>query len=449
MAEDKNFKELLEKQTESVARTILTNFFDESSFVETRRFLSSEGEGCAVVTGYGYVDGAPVYAFADDPDVKSGGMDKIASSKIRDIYSMAAKNGSPVIGFYNSKGGDVKEGQALMAAYSNIITESAKISGVVPQISVVYGVCGGIRATLCCMADFVIMLKDAELFLTPPFLAEDKLYGAGKAESAAKSGTANIICDGIEDALEKARFLIKILPQNNLELSGNDAYMENTGNITEGIKGLDMIKAVADLESVIPINEGFGTEAVTSFGSINWRTIGFVCADNGRISGAACAKIARFVNICDAFSIPVVTFIDSAGFELSNAAELSGCIRDTAKLAWIYNSATTQKITVITGEAVGAPALALGCFGAGSDICIALENSVISPISPKAAAEFLKTDEAEYKIDKASACSAIREGLIDRIVKTENLRIALTSAIDITSGKRELNPSRKHINIVF
>lgn len=263
--------------TECDARNRLVSLFDEDSFVELDKFVSSN-----VITGYGQINGAFVYAFAEDPKIGSGGMTGAAASKILKIYSMAVKNGSPVVAVYNSNGGDVQEGNSLLAAYGRIVSQITKLSGVVPQVSVVAGVCAGASAMLCCMSDIVIMTEDSELFITPPFVADDgKIAGAGKAENAAKSGVASIIVKDMDEAVQKVKSLISILPQNNLELGGNDLFIKNEDEISPGLKGEDMAKAIADIYSLIEIGADFGDASYTALGSIN---LGKPC----RISYASC-----------------------------------------------------------------------------------------------------------------------------------------------------------------
>ncbi len=462
MGENKTLAQMNEALKDNKSREFILKLFDEESFVETQKFVSKDGATTGIITGYGNIDGATVYAFMQDITAESGAVSKASAAKLKKLYSLAVKNGSPVVGIYNSRGGDVKEGTQLLAAYGDIIAESAKLSGVVPTVSIVDGLCTGAAAMLCCMSDFVIMTETSELFITPPFIAkEGKISGAGSACNAAKSGVSSITAKDGEAALEAAKKLIRILPQNNLEISGNDYYEENDTVISSDLKGLDMIVAVADKDSVIEIYDAFGGAALTALGSINWRTVGFVATNrtDSRLTADDSVKIARFVNMCDAFSIPVVTVIDTEGFEESSAAELGGSIRDNTKLAQIYNTATTVKINLVTGNAIGSAAIAFGILGESSDVSIAFENAVISPLTPKAAAVFLYGDrytegnaaelEAEYIKNEANAFKAASFGYIDRVIEPTELRAVLLSALDISSDKRVNTPSRKHINFVF
>ncbi len=446
----KTIAEMLQTSPESKALDKLVSFFDEDSFVELDKFVN-----CGVVSGYGFVDGAVVYAYAQDSAVKGGAVDENAATKITKIYDLALKNGAPVVSVLDSKGGDIAQGMKTLSAYGNIAKASAVLSGAVPQIAIVDGICAGTEAMIACMADFVIMTEKSELFMTAPFVADDKVTGAGSAENAAKSGVAAIIAKDGADAIAKAKKLITILPANNLETAGNDYYTENDAAVTDGLKGIDLISAVADKDSVIELYKDFGSAAVTALASVNWRTAGFIATNNtDKLSKADSAKIARFVTMCDAFSIPVITFVDTKGFELSSEAELAGSIRDSAKLVQAYASATTAKIAVVTGDAYGSAYVAMASNAAGSDFTFAWENAVISATSPKAAVTFLNGEAndaaiAEYENNEASPFTAAALGYVDRVITAEDTKAAIASAIDVTSGKRVISPAKKHVNFVF
>jgi len=455
----KTLAEMEQALPESKARERLISLFDEDSFVETGKFVGSGGETSSVITGYGLIDGTTVYAFSQDISVKSGAVNSTAAKKLVKLYDMAVKNGSPVVGIYDSKGGDIAEGAAMLDAYAYIAETSAKLSGVVPQISYVAGLCAGTAAMIACMADFVVMNEKSEFFMTAPFVsADDTLEGAGTAANAAKSGTAAIVVKDDDKAVEAVKKLIRILPSNNLELSGNDYYAENDADITFALKAGDMVNAVADKGSVTELYKDFGTAAYTAIGSMSWKTVGFVATDktDDKLSAADCAKIARFVSFCDAFSIPVVTVLDSAGIGGTQASELSGAVRDAAKLAQIYSAATTAKITLVTEKAYGSAYCAIA---PASDLVLAYEDSVISAADPKAAVIFLKGDQLngtneaalteEYKENEASVFTLAGTGSIDRVIDPADTRAAILSSLDTFEGKRVHSPQRKHINFVY
>lgn len=455
----KTLAELEQAFAVSKAAERLISLFDEDSFVELDKFVSANGEPTSVIIGYGTVEGAPVFAFSQDVSVKGGAVSKASAAKMRKIYNLAVKNGAPVVGIYDSKGGDMSEGAEMLKAYSDIASASAQLSGVVPQISLIAGVCAGTAAMTACMADFVVMTENSEFFMTAPFVAEDGgMAGAGTAANAAKSGTAAIVAKDEAAAIKEVKRLIRILPSNNLELSGNDLSVENDAAVTDGMTGEVLVKALSDKDSAVELYADFGSAAYTALTSVNWRTIGFIATDkiDGKLTADDSAKIARFVSFCDAFSIPVVTVLNSEGFDGGAAAELSGSIRDAAKLAQIYASATTVKIALITGKAYGSAYCAIA---PASDFVIAYENAVISAASPKAAVIFLKGDtlngsnEAQliedYEANEASAYTAAGYGSVDRVINAADAKDAIASALEMMSGKRVQAPQRKHINFVY
>ncbi|MCM1298830.1 MAG: acetyl-CoA carboxylase [Firmicutes bacterium] len=455
MATTKTLAQLQQEAAASEALATLASLFDEDSFTSLSPYT-----GAGVAAGCGQIDGGLAYGFMQDISVKSGAICKASAQKIVKVYRAAVKNGAPVIAIYDSKGGDVSEGVELLQAYGEIANASAALSGVVPQIAVVTGICGGTAATLAAMADFVIMTEKAELFLTAPFLDENKTAGAGTAKNAALSGVSCITVKDTAAAIEKAKAIAAILPQNNMEMAGNDYFALPTEAVDPSLKGGDFIKGIADKDSLIELYPEFGKAAYTALGSINWKTVGFVATNktDGKLTSEDAAKVARFVGFCDSFSIPVVTVVDSEGFEVNSAAELAGSVRNAAKLTQAYASATTAKIAVIAGNALGG--IFTSFCGANADITIALEQAVIAPVTPKAAAIFLYADKCntkeelekaanDYAAEEASPVNAMDKGAVDLIVEPEQLWNEINKAMDALAGKRVQAPSRKHINFVY
>lgn len=441
MAFSKTLAEMEQNIPESDARKRLMAFFDDGQFNELDKFLSAEGEVSSVVTGFGSVDGTSVYVFAQDSSVKGGAVNKSAALKIAKIYDLAAKSGAPVVGFFDSKGGEINEGMAVLAAYGEIMKASAAISGVVPQIAVVTGVCAGCAAMLAEMADITVMSEDAELFLTSPFNTPDgKLDGAGKAKSAAKSGVADIVVKNADAAVETAKKLVSILPENNMGVGGNNGFAENDAAVNASMKGEKLVEALADKNSVIELGAAFGSAAYTALASVKWGTVAFVATDKAeKLTADDAAKIARFVQFADVFSIPVVTVVNTNGFEGSSAAEFAGSVRECAKLAQVYATATTLKINLITGNAFGA---AFAAFES-ADISYAWEGAKIAPMNPEAGKVFMGEELV------VSPFAAASEGMIEGVIAPEDTREALGSAMWICSDKRVASPARKRPNIAF
>ena len=440
MAFTKSLAEMEQSVPDSEARKRLAAFFDEDSFTELDKFLSADGEISSVAAGCGRVEGTPVYAFAQDVSVKSGAVNKAAALKIKRVYELAAKNGSPIVGFFDSKGGDINEGMAVMSAYGDIMKASAKISGVVPQIAVVTGVCAGCAAMIAAMADIVIAAAGSELFLTAPFNNEDgKLAGAGSAENAAKSGVCQILAKDADEAVVKAKQLIGVLPENNIGLGFYPAETENSADISASMSGVELIKAVAQEGSVIELGEKFGSAAFTALGALDGLTAAFVATDKAaKLNSADCAKIARFVQFADLFSIPVVTVIDTEGFEGSSAAELAGSVRDCARLAQVYATATTVKVNLVKGKAFGS---AFAAFDS-ADMTFAWEGAQIAPMAPEAGKVFM----GEELVTSPFAAASV--GMVDGVIDAADTRMVIADTINMCSGKNS-DPVRKHANYAF
>lgn len=430
---------------DSDARKRLSAFFDEDGFVELDKFLSADGELSSVVAGYGTVSSGHaiqrVYAFAQDISVRGGAVDKTAALKIKRVYELAAKSGCPVVGFFDSKGGDINEGMAVLSAYGDIMKASAAVSGVVPQIAVITGVCAGCAAMLAAMADVAVITEKSELFLTAPFNnADGKLEGAGSAANALKSGVCQISAKDDNDAINKVKRLVSVLPANNLSTGWYEFSEENTSEINASLKGAELVSAIADLNSVIEFSADFGSAAYTALCAVDMDMIAFVATNKaGKLSAADCAKIARFVQFADVFSIPVVTVIDTEGFEGSSAAELSGSVRDCARLAQVYATATTVKVNLITGKAFGA---AFAAFDS-ADITFAWENAQIAPMNPEAGKVFM----GEELVTSPFAAASL--GMVDSVIDAADTRDAITSALEMCADKRVSAPHRKHANFSF
>ena len=456
---DKNSLENIQHTVHACnARELLLKLFDENTFLELDKYSPTP-----VCVGTGFVNGTIVCAFAQDGDNNNGAMDEKGARKIKKAYELAVKNGCPIVGIFNSNGGKIIEGAKLLSAYSEILAKATKLSGVVPQISIVNGVSAGAQALITTLSDFVIMTKDAELFLTAPFVAKDSNELSGSAEVSAKSGVSAITTENSDEAIEKAKTLLGILPKNNLD-SGISAQ-ENSDDvkITSSLSGVELINAISSNENSIELYKDFGDSAKTVIGSLDWHTVAYVCV-NGKLTADDTVKIAKLVSFADAFSLPVITFIDTEGFEHSSKAEISGSIRDSARLAQVYANATTAKISVITGKAYSSAYIALAGKNAGIDISFAWEQSIIAAMAPQAAVNFLYADEIsnsdnpkqtekdlinKYINENASAYSAAENGLVDSVISPQETKTELIKALDSIDSKRVCNPAKKHVNFIF
>lgn len=452
-----NLVELKAKaEADSAARTRLTYLFDEGTFTELDPFVTSGSDLSGVITAYGYVEGNPVYAFSQDINVKKGALTEAQAKKIVKIYDLAAKTGVPVVGIYDSFGADLSDGCKALNSYGELLMWMSNLSGVVPQISVVAGTCAGTAAMLAESADFVIASEDSELF------AASNSDIKNSAENAGKNGTAAIVAKDGKEAVEAAKNILLKLPQNNL--SPVPMYEFELSEAVFGTDAVSQAEAVCDEGSVIELSADFGKASYTALGSIGGATVGIAATNKttDKLNSDDCTKIARFVRICDSYAIPVITLVDTEGFEANTETEASGAVRDMAKLAHAYAEATTIKISIVTGNAYGPAFIALAGKGANADLVYALENAVISPLAPVTAVEFLEHDQLKgaddltsarnaladkYAKEKANAAIAAQNGCVDNVIASSQLRDTLVNSIEIMAGKRISRLPKKHSNI--
>ena len=433
--------ERLQAFREAAAKTkgfqCITALFDEGTFNEVDGFAKSGDGSAEVVAGYGEVDGCPAYAFVQNSDVDGGAMSKAQAAKIKKIYDLAVKTGSPVVGIYDSIGGRLNQGADMLAAYGEILLGNNNLSGVVPQISLVLGPCLGTSAMIAASADIVVMTKKAQLTI-------DTTGKDGTAEDAAKLGICHVVAKDDQEAMMQVRKLLAVLPSNNL--AGAPVFESSDPSDTAIAAGADakkIVEAISDKGSFMELNGAFGTSAVTGLTQIGGSTVG-VTALNGVLDVDSCSKAARFVRFCDAFSIPVVTLVDAKEFT---------SVREASKLSNAYSEATTAKITVITGEAYGPVYVAIAGRGA---------NAVVCPLAPQTAAMFLWSDRLkksgntkearnklieEYKATEATPFAAAAEGFIEDIIDPAETRVKVIANLEMLEGKRVSRLPKKHSNI--
>lgn len=415
----------------------LNRFFDEGSFCEIDAFVKS-GDGLAeVVAGFGSVDGLPVYAFAQNSDVSGGAMSKAQAAKLKKLYKLALKTGAPVVGFYDSVGGRLTQGTELLAGCGEVLNLMAKLSGAVPLISVVTGVCLGTNALAAASADFVLMTEDAQLSL-------DVTGQHADAKENAANGTASLLVKDEAEAVAKARELVCYLPANNLTAAPESFAEEPTADHN------CIVSKTVDGGSKFKIADAFGKAARIRLARMGGSVVGVVRTVGAPLDADSTEKIARFVRFCDAFSLPVLTFADCGGFE---------DIASAKKLTSAYAEATTVKISVVVGKAIGAAYVALAGTGANADMVYAFPDAVISPVNVEAAAFLMAPDRmhvpfAEQKAvaeqfakEHLSAYNAAQNGYVDGVVEETALRGALLSALDMLAGKRVPTVAKKHSTV--
>lgn len=446
--------------SENPARARLSKLFDADSFVELDAFVKAGENEAGVVAGYGLVEGSVVYAFSQDVSSDSGAVSAAHAKKVKKVYELAAKTGCPVVCIYDSKGAKLSEGNEMLAAYSDMLASSGKISGVVPQIAVVLGTCAGVSAMLAAAADVLVISRDAQLFMTAPFISAangDKSENAGSAEAAAKAGVASVVADDEDAALAKVRTLLTMLPQNNLASLPLFDFTDSTEPLDPAGCPKLIVKAVADADSLVELHAEYGKGIYTFLGTMAGATTAFVTTSKeNALDSDACDKAARFVKICDAYNIPIVTFIDSKGFALdANVA----VVKDAAKLAGAYAEATAPKISVIAGRAFGPAYIALGSKNANADVTLAWPQAVVSALAPETAVEFMWADRFkgtedvratraalldEYEDTVASPFAAAECGAVEAVIAPEETRKNIINMLDMLAGKRESTLPKKH-----
>lgn len=414
----------------------LNALFDEGTFSPLDPFAKSGINYAEAAAGYGEVNGCAVYAFAQNSDVCGGAMSKAHAAKLKKLYDLALKTGTPVIGLYDSIGARVDQGVEMLTAYGEVLNYSGKLAGIVPQISVVLGPCQGTAALLASCADFVIMSEKGKLTINTN-------GEGGSAEENKKHGVTAVTAKDEFAAIEAAKNLVVMLPQNNL----SEAYS------TEEIPAMpdkDTVSKFVDGGSFIELFEGYAAPAKVGFAKLQGDTVGVVETGGELLDRKACEKIIKIVRFCDAYSIPVITLANAKGF---------CCVKAASKLTAAYAEATTAKITVVTGDAFGAFYIAVAGTGASTDMTIALEGACVSPVAPEAGiiildpkklktnAEGRKKAVEEFRANECSAERAAECGYIDNVVTEDELRESLSSALDMLAGKRETTLPKKHSTI--
>ena len=444
-----NAKQAMLSQTK--ARQRLAALFDDGAFRELDRFTFSADRPCEVVCGYGLCSGAPVYAFAQDVTVRSGAMGKAQGAKIKRLFDLAAKTGTPIVGMFDSKGAHVEEELEALNAYGELIAAASAVSGVVPQIALVLGSCVGSQAILASLFDVVILSKNAELCLSSAFLSGDSV---GSAETVAKNGTAALVAETEEEAIAVAATVLSYLPQNNLAVPYTADYLPAAGTGAS-------IAGLVDADSFLALSADYGACAATGLARVGGAPVGIVATvpdqNNGKLCAAGAAKIARFVRFCDAFSLPVITLLNCSGFAVDHAAELNGDMRYIGMLTHAYAEATTAKITLITGKAYGSVYTAFAGKAAGTDVVLALHGAEIAALAPETAVQFLYKDRLngenrtalidEYIDTVASPFRAAEQGLIDDVIAEDQVAGSVISALEMLVSKRVSTMDKKHSNI--
>lgn len=439
---------MADKQQKLDALQRLTLLFDDGAY----ELLDGSADTGARIA-HGTVYGTAVFAYVEGG---CGAFSTATAGKLAKVYDLAEKTGSPVVAVYDSKGVDLQGGGLTLEACAELLHRCSRVSGVVPQIAVVAGTCGGFESVCASLADVCLMESKAEFFLTAPFndLSDsDAKKIAGSAEYAQKASAAAVVCDGEEALFAKTRQLVGMLPSNNLEAPPFCDFSEPEKNAAD-----DAVLGTVDAGSEIELFAGKGLSSRTYLATVLGSPVGVVSV-SGRVCRNDSLKISRLVQLCDAFSVPVVTFLDSEGFLVSADNDMNGGIRNAAILAHNLSQATTVKVTVVTGNAIGS-LFSVICGRSASDFRLAWNGAVIGELAPKAAVAVMWPDRIEkdsdierlavqYAAEEESAEKAFENGIIDKVITPQTTRSAVSAALDMLAPKRVSNISRKHGNMPY
>ncbi|MBK3494109.1 methylmalonyl-CoA carboxyltransferase [Viridibacillus sp. YIM B01967] len=477
------------------ARERIDLLLDEGTFVEINPFVvhrtvdfgmdKKEGPGDGVVTGYGKVNGRPIYLFSQDFTVFGGALGEMHAMKIANVMDLAAKNGTPFVGLNDSGGARIQEGVVSLDGYGHIFYRNSIYSGVIPQISVIMGPCAGGAVYSPAITDFVFMVdKTSQMFITGPKVIEtvtgEKIssedLGGAKVHNSI-SGAAHFRGPTEEEVLNQVRDLLAYLPQNNeqkppsIEPQDNDDYLGNIIELVpvEATRPYDIrkvIEEIVDPSSFMEVHKEFAKNVVVGLARIKGDVVGLVCNQPKVMAGGldidSSDKASRFIRFCDSFNIPIITFEDVTGFFPGIKQEHGGIIRHGAKILYAYSEATVPKITVILRKAYGGAYVALNSKAIGADLVFAWPNAEIAVMGPNGAANIIFAREIdnsddpeatraakieEYREKFANPYVAASHGLVDDVIDPRETRIKLIQALDMMKTKKETRPAKKHGNI--
>ena len=478
------------------ARERIDLLLDDDSFVETDALAVHRATGFGieekkipgdgVVTGHGTVDGRPVAVFSQDFTAFGGSLGEVFAEKVVKVMDLAVRNGIPVVGLNDSGGARIQEGVVSLGGYGDIFLRNVRASGVVPQLSVIMGPCAGGAVYSPAITDFVVMVQEtSHMFITGPDViktvtGEDVTFEqlGGAVTHASTSGVAHLAAESEEAAIEEVRLLLSFLPSNNLEpapveptddpadrlVPELDEFMPDSPNVPYDVR--DVVRAVVDDEHFVEIHDLWARNIVVGFARIDGRAVGVVANQPSHLAGVldieSSEKAARFVRTCDAFNVPIVTFVDVPGFMPGTDQEHNGIIRRGAKLLYAYAEATVPKITIILRKAYGGAYDVMGSKHLGADVNLAWPSAEIAVMGAKGAVSILyrrelaaaedpdklhEDFEEEYARDLANPWKAAERGYVDAVIEPSQTRVQLARALDFTSSKREARPPRKHGNI--
>ena len=478
------------------ARERVDYFLDDGTFVEfdalrehrSTNFDMDERKvpGDGVVTGYGDVDGRTVFVFAHDFTVFGGSLGEVFAEKVCKVMDRALETGAPIVGLNDSAGARIQEGIDSLAGYADIFHRNQKASGVVPQISAIMGPCAGGAVYSPAITDFIFMVEEtSHMFITGPDVIEtvtgeevgfEELGGAGT--HTGESGVAHFSAAAEKEALDDIRYLLSFLPQNNVEDPPRVDPWDDPERRSEAVEEVvpdlpqkpydivDVIDPIVDEGSFFEVAERYARNLVTGFARLDGHAIGVVAnqprVNAGTLDIDSSLKGSRFVRFCDAFNIPILTFVDVPGFMPGTDQEHGGIIKHGAKLLYAYSEATVPLMTVITRKAYGGAYDVMASKHLEADVNYAWPTAEIAVMGPRGAVNILYDDELEaaedvearreqlieeYRDAFANPYTAAERGFVDDVIEPKDTRAHLVKDLEMLRSKRKEGPSRKHGNI--
>ena len=471
--------------TENSASRRIATLLDEGSFVEiggavtarstTFNLQEKAAPSDGVITGYGVIDGNLVYVYSQDADVLGGALGEMHAKKIARIYDMAMKMGAPVIGLIDCAGLRLQEATDALEAFGSLYHKQALASGVIPQVTAIFGMCGGGLAVVPGLTDFTFMeAKDGKLFVNSPNALEgNEISKCNTASAEYQSKTAGLV-DGIgaeAEILGQIRDLVCMLPANNEDDMSYEECTDDLNRICADIANASedtaiALAQIADNQILVETKKDYAKEMVTGFIRLNEMTVGVV-ANRSKVYNAeaeveaefdsvltvdGCKKATDFVNFCDAFSIPVLTLTNVTGFAATVESE-KNMASAVAKLTYAFANATVPKVNVIVGKAFGSAYVSMNSKSIGADLVYAWPTAEIGMMDAKLAAQIMYADAdaetlnekaAEYKELQSSPNSAAARGYVDAIIEPADTRKYVIGAFEMLFTKREDRPAKKH-----
>ena len=480
----------MSNSAQASASSRIAALLDENSFVEVGAYITArntdfnmteqETPADGVVTGYGTIEGCLVYVYSQDASVLGGSMGEMHAKKISNIYSMAMKMGAPVIGLIDCAGLRLQEATDALAGFGQVYLNQTMASGVIPQISAIFGTCGGGMAVSAAITDFTFMEdKSAKLFVNAPNALKGNYTSKCDTSSAAfQSAEAGLVDFTGDEAsiLGQIRRLVSILPSNNEDDMSYGECQDDLNRISGELAGCAgdtalALSIISDNNFFIEVKKNYDPSMVTGFIRLNGTTVGCVANrsevyENGEktaeyepvLSAKGCDKAADFINFCDSFNIPVLSLVNVKGYKASKCTEKL-IAKAAGRLTYAYANASVPKVTVIVKDALGSAYLTMGSKSIGADVVYAWENAAIGMMDPAEAVKIMYAKEieaaedsvalisektAQYAALQSSALAAARRGYIDDIIKAGETRQRVIAAFEMLFTKREDRPSKKH-----